>query len=153
MRQEHIGEVSTASVACGVLGMGGNKGAVAVSFSLYRRRIAFVCSHFAAHQVTTSSLTFLQNPHCPLYCNMQPPTFCFCFLLSLGFRSLFSRHGQQLSACKCQSFIVMFKAEAELGHAYSSSSIQLVYSVTKWSATSQLMSRSSEDMRQLSKMP
>ncbi|CAL8463974.1 g3509 [Coccomyxa elongata] len=47
---EHIGEVSTASVACGVLGMGGNKGAVAVSFSLYRRRIAFVCSHFAAHQ-------------------------------------------------------------------------------------------------------
>ncbi|CAL5226967.1 g9852 [Coccomyxa viridis] len=46
----HTGEVSTASIACGVLGMGGNKGAVAVSFSLYRRRIAFVCSHFAAHQ-------------------------------------------------------------------------------------------------------
>lgn len=51
MWQEHIGEVSTASVACGVLGMGGNKGAVAVSFSLHRRRIALVCSHFAAHQV------------------------------------------------------------------------------------------------------
>ena len=49
--QAHTGEVSTASIACGVLGMGGNKGAVAVSFSLYRRRIAFVCSHFAAHQV------------------------------------------------------------------------------------------------------
>lgn len=50
--QAHTGEVSTASIACGVLGMGGNKGAVAVSFSLYRRRIAFVCSHFAAHQVS-----------------------------------------------------------------------------------------------------
>ncbi len=49
--QAHCGEVSTASIACGVLGVGGNKGAVAVSFSLYRRRIAFVCSHFAAHQV------------------------------------------------------------------------------------------------------
>ena len=43
--------MSTASIACGVLGVGGNKGAVAVSFSLHRRRIAFVCSHFAAHQV------------------------------------------------------------------------------------------------------
>ena len=49
--QAHTGEVSTASIACGVLGVGGNKGAVAVSFSLHRRRIAFVCSHFAAHQV------------------------------------------------------------------------------------------------------
>ncbi|KAK9805177.1 hypothetical protein WJX72_003678 [[Myrmecia] bisecta] len=48
--QEYIGEVSTASVACGVLGVGGNKGAVAVSFSLYRRKVAVVCSHFAAHQ-------------------------------------------------------------------------------------------------------
>ena len=52
--QAHVGEVSTASVACGVLGMGGNKGAVGVSFSLFRRRIAFVCSHFAAHQVPPS---------------------------------------------------------------------------------------------------
>lgn len=49
--QPHTGEVNTASIACGVLGVGGNKGAVAVSFSLHRRRIAFVCSHFAAHQV------------------------------------------------------------------------------------------------------
>ena len=46
-----IGEVTTASVACGVLGVGGNKGAVAVEFSVHRRRIAVVCSHFAAHQV------------------------------------------------------------------------------------------------------
>ena len=46
-----LGEVSTASVACGVLGVGGNKGAVALSFTLYRRKLAVVCSHFAAHQV------------------------------------------------------------------------------------------------------
>lgn len=46
-----IGEVSSASVACGVLGVGGNKGAVAVSFSLFRRKVAVICSHFAAHQV------------------------------------------------------------------------------------------------------
>ena len=49
--QGRIGEVSTASVATGVLGVGGNKGAVAVSFTLCRRRFACVCSHFAAHQV------------------------------------------------------------------------------------------------------
>lgn len=47
---EHIGEVNTASVACGVMGVGGNKGAVAASMTLYRRRAVFVCSHFAAHQ-------------------------------------------------------------------------------------------------------
>lgn len=46
----HIGEIATASVACGVLGVGGNKGAVAVEFSLHRQKIAVVCSHFAAHQ-------------------------------------------------------------------------------------------------------
>lgn len=46
----HIGEIATASVACGVLGMGGNKGAVAVEFTLHRQKFAVVCSHFAAHQ-------------------------------------------------------------------------------------------------------
>ena len=49
--QANVGEVSTASVACGVLGVGGNKGGVAVSFTLYRRRLCCVSSHFAAHQV------------------------------------------------------------------------------------------------------
>ncbi|KAK9799381.1 hypothetical protein WJX73_007250 [Symbiochloris irregularis] len=48
--KEDIGEVRTASVACGVLGVGGNKGATAVAFSLFRRQVACVCSHFAAHQ-------------------------------------------------------------------------------------------------------
>ena len=49
--QTFIGEVTTASVATGVLGVGGNKGAVAVSFSLHRRSVTCICSHFAAHQV------------------------------------------------------------------------------------------------------
>lgn len=52
--QANVGEVSTASVACGVLGVGGNKGGVAVSFTLYRRRLCCVSSHFAAHQVLLS---------------------------------------------------------------------------------------------------
>ncbi|KAG2498827.1 hypothetical protein HYH03_003020 [Edaphochlamys debaryana] len=47
---QHVGEVATAHVACGVMGVGGNKGAVAVSLTVYRRRLMFVCSHFAAHQ-------------------------------------------------------------------------------------------------------
>jgi hypothetical protein len=50
--EPHIGEVCTASVACGVMGYGGNKGAAAVSFSLFRRRVVLVSSHFAAHQVS-----------------------------------------------------------------------------------------------------
>ena len=53
--KDDIGEVTTASVACGVLGVGGNKGAVAVEFSVHRRKIAVVCSHFAAHQVRVAS--------------------------------------------------------------------------------------------------
>jgi phosphatidylinositol-bisphosphatase len=53
--EPHIGEVSTASVACGVMGYGGNKGAAAISFSLFRRRVVLVSSHFAAHQVGGSS--------------------------------------------------------------------------------------------------
>ena len=57
--QGEIGEVSTASVACGVLGVAGNKGAVAVSFTVNRRRVACICSHFAAHQVHQATLPFL----------------------------------------------------------------------------------------------
>ena len=45
-----LGEVKTTAVACGILGVGGNKGAVAVHLSLHRHRMVFVCSHFAAHQ-------------------------------------------------------------------------------------------------------
>ena len=56
MSQAALGEVRTASVACGVLGVGGNKGAAAVAFSLFRRQIACVCSHFAAHQVGSCCL-------------------------------------------------------------------------------------------------
>lgn len=50
--KQHVGEVLTGSKACGVMGVGGNKGAVAVSFKLYRRKVTVVCSHFAAHQVS-----------------------------------------------------------------------------------------------------
>ena len=46
-----MGEVATTCVTCGVMGVGGNKGAVAISFSLMRRRVMVVASHFAAHQV------------------------------------------------------------------------------------------------------
>lgn len=47
----YIGSMSTSSVGTGIMGFGGNKGAVAVSFTLFRRRVVAVCSHFAAHQV------------------------------------------------------------------------------------------------------
>ncbi len=50
-----VGEVASASVATGVLGVGGNKGAVALGFTLHRRRVAFIASHFAAHQARTRS--------------------------------------------------------------------------------------------------
>jgi hypothetical protein len=49
--EHQVGELASTSVACGVMGVGGNKGAVALSFSLMRRRIVVVSSHFAAHQV------------------------------------------------------------------------------------------------------
>ena len=45
-----VGDVRTAAVPTGVLGVGGNKGGVAVSCSVHRRRLAAVCSHLAAHQ-------------------------------------------------------------------------------------------------------
>ena len=48
---QHVGELATSSVGCGVGGFGGNKGAAAVSFTLFRRRLILVSSHFAAHQV------------------------------------------------------------------------------------------------------
>jgi len=46
----HVGELKTSSVACGVLGVGGNKGAVALSFTVFRRTVLVLNSHFAAHQ-------------------------------------------------------------------------------------------------------
>ena len=44
-----IGEVETASIGTGTLGAG-NKGSVAVQLSVFRRRLCFIGSHFAAHQ-------------------------------------------------------------------------------------------------------
>lgn len=47
----NVANPATSVVACGVGGFGGNKGAVAVGFQLYRRRVLIMNSHFAAHQV------------------------------------------------------------------------------------------------------
>lgn len=33
----HVGEVATTSVACGLMGVAGNKGAAAISLTLFRR--------------------------------------------------------------------------------------------------------------------
>lgn len=45
-----VGQLMTSSVACGVLGVGGNKGATAIRFSLFRRQFMVISSHFTAHQ-------------------------------------------------------------------------------------------------------
>lgn len=47
----NVANTATGVVACGVGGFGGNKGAVAVSFSLFGQRVLVMNSHFAAHQV------------------------------------------------------------------------------------------------------
>lgn len=58
-------------MACGVLGVGGNKGAVAVEFTLHRRKLAIVCSHFAAHQVRHSGVGPLQWAGRPMLQGMR----------------------------------------------------------------------------------
>eukprot|EP00210_Caulerpa_lentillifera_P003703 g3536.t1 len=45
-----IGNIRTAHVGTGVMGLGSNKGGVAITFSLYRRRVTVVAAHFAAHK-------------------------------------------------------------------------------------------------------
>jgi phosphatidylinositol-bisphosphatase len=47
---EHVSESFYDTVGVGVMGVGGNKGAVAIRFKLYNSSICFVCSHLAAHQ-------------------------------------------------------------------------------------------------------
>ncbi len=47
--KEQITHVSTASVACGVMGMVGNKGAVSVRFKVQSTYFCFVNCHLAAH--------------------------------------------------------------------------------------------------------
>eukprot|EP00793_Prasinoderma_coloniale_P006257 PRCOL_00001087-RA len=49
--REVVGDAQTCTVACGALGNTlGNKGAAAVRFTLHRQSLAFISSHFAAHQ-------------------------------------------------------------------------------------------------------
>jgi len=46
----HIGAVQAAQVATGVLGIMGNKGAVAVRFRVHDTTLCFLCAHLAAHR-------------------------------------------------------------------------------------------------------
>ena len=45
-----LGRVDTGALGVGVMGVGANKGAVAVRFELLRRTVCCVCSHLSAHQ-------------------------------------------------------------------------------------------------------
>lgn len=45
----HVGKISETSASCGIMGIVGNKGAVAVRFKIYNDYICFVNCHLAAH--------------------------------------------------------------------------------------------------------
>jgi len=51
--KKFVGEVETGAVACGAMGVGGNKGASAVRFGVHRNYICVLSSHFKAHQNET----------------------------------------------------------------------------------------------------
>ena len=46
-----VSRVETAATGVGVMGVGANKGAVAIRFEILRRTVCCVCAHFSAHQV------------------------------------------------------------------------------------------------------
>ena len=46
-------------VACGILGVGGNKGGVGVRFNLYDTSFCFVTSHLSAHQEKIKGFIFM----------------------------------------------------------------------------------------------
>ncbi|GAB5361542.1 hypothetical protein AAMO2058_000721900 [Amorphochlora amoebiformis] len=46
----YISDVSTKTIAAGVMGVGGNKGAVGVELRVFRSKVSFVNCHLAAHQ-------------------------------------------------------------------------------------------------------
>eukprot|EP00882_Tetradesmus_deserticola_P033897 GHRQ01038759.1.p2 GENE.GHRQ01038759.1~~GHRQ01038759.1.p2 ORF type:complete len:138 (+),score=36.48 GHRQ01038759.1:427-840(+) len=102
--EPHIGEVATASVACGVLGYGGNKGAVAVTFSLFRRRVVVVSSHFAAHQVrvgrcmcTCALPAAVRTEACSCFCSVHAclhalQTLCLVYMPAVRILTVIGMH-------------------------------------------------------------
>ena len=50
---EYVSDVCIEKIGVGIMGVGGNKGAVAVRMNVYDSRICFVNSHLAAHQHNT----------------------------------------------------------------------------------------------------
>lgn len=58
----HIGEVASACVACGVMGVAGNKGAVGLSMTIFRRRFIIVAAHLTAHQVWYCNVIYCNVP-------------------------------------------------------------------------------------------
>jgi hypothetical protein len=47
---KHISDVATKTIAAGVMGVGGNKGAVCIVFKFYQSKMCIVNCHLAAHQ-------------------------------------------------------------------------------------------------------
>jgi len=50
LRQQHVVEIGVSKLGIGIMGHGGNKGAVAVRFRIHDTSFCFVCTHLAAHR-------------------------------------------------------------------------------------------------------
>lgn len=53
VHKKHLSRVQyvhSTAIACGVLGLGGNKGGVSIRMQYYDTTLCFICSHLAAHR-------------------------------------------------------------------------------------------------------